>query len=230
MKIACLISLALTAWIQAAGLEFKELLKEVHAPADAKTVTVEFEFTNTSDKPVTVAKYEPTCSCISVMIKEGKLRYAPGESGLIRGEFDMGNFSGTVDKVVALWIEGDPSEKPSYSLTVRVHIPVLVTCEPKTVKWDIGGKAEPQTIRVTMNHTRPIHLTSVTSSSEAYKYELKTVEDGKSYEVIVSPLNLNAPSLAVLRLTTDCDVAKHKTQQVFAVVRKAGPAEAAAKP
>jgi hypothetical protein len=46
----------------------------------------------------------------------------------------------------------------------------------------------------------------------------------------VSPLNINAPSLAVLRLTTDCDVAKHKTQQVFAVVKKTNPAEAAAKP
>ena len=34
------------------------ILKEVHAPADAKTVTVEFEFTNRTDKPVTVAKYD----------------------------------------------------------------------------------------------------------------------------------------------------------------------------
>lgn len=230
MKIACGIWLVLMAWVQAAGLDFKETLKEVHAPADVKTVTADFEFTNKTDQPVTVSRYESTCSCMSVTIKEGKLRYAPGESGVIRAAFDMGNFSGAVDKVVALWLDNAPADKPSLSLTVRVHIPVLVSMEPKTVKWDLNGKAEPQAIRITMNHTKPIKITSVKSSSEAFKPELKTLEEGKSYEVIVTPLDIKAPGLAVLRIETDCDIAKHRTQQAFAVVRKPNPAEAAAKP
>lgn len=228
-RIVCGIWLALAAFVQA-GLDFPSILKEVNAPADAKIVTADFEFTNHSDKPVTVAKVDPTCSCISVKIKDSKLRYAPGESGLIRTEFDMGNFSGTVDKVVAVWLDDDPVEKPSLALTVRVHIPVLVSLEPKTVKWNLGGKVEPQTIRITMNHTKPIHITGVNSSSEAYTLDLKTVEDGKSYELTVTPANINAPGLAVLRVETDCDIAKHRIQQAFAVTRKPSPAEAAAKP
>lgn len=224
MKIVWGIWLALAA-LAHAGLDFKETLKEVQAPADAKTVTADFEFTNRTDTAVTVAKVDPTCSCISIKIKDGKLRYAPGESGLIRAEFDMGNFSGVVDKVVAVWLDGDPVDKPSVALTVRVNIPVLISLEPKTLKWNAGGKGEPQVVRIVMNHTSPIHVTGVNSSSKAFKQELKTIEDGKRYELIVTPVDVDSPSLAVIRIETDCDIAKHRLQQAFAVIRKPVPGQ-----
>ena len=230
MKLACLIGLALSGWIHAAVLDFPVVFKEVHAPADAKSVTVDFEFANHTDKPVTVTKYDAACSCISVQIKDGKLRYAPGEAGLIRTEFDMGNFSGSVDKMVAVWLDDDPADKPSLSLTVRVHIPVLVVLEPKTLKWDLNGKPEPKTVHIRMDYEKPIRVTSVTSSSDAYKYELKTVAAGKSYDLVVTPLDMQSPGLGIFRIETDCPVARHRVQQAFTTVRKPSPAEAAAKP
>lgn len=220
--------LSLMAALQAGKLEFKETFKEIHAPADVKSVAAEFEFTNKTDKEVAISKYESTCSCMAVGVKGGKLRYAPGESGLIRAEFDMGNFSGEIDKVINLYLDDAPLDKPSVNLTVRVHIPVLVNLEPKTIKWDIGGKGDPQTIKITMNHTKPIKMTKITCSSEAFRTELKTVAEGKSYDLVVTPLALDKPSLAILRMETDCEIAKHRTQQGFAVVRKPTPAEAAA--
>jgi hypothetical protein len=220
MRIAFGIWLGLMALVPAAGLDFKETSKELHAPADVKTVSADFEFTNRSGKPVSVTKYESTCSCMAVTIKGGKLSYAPGESGVIRAQFDMGNFSGEIDKVVLLWLDGNKTEKPSLSLTVRVHIPVLVSLEPKTLKWELNGKGEPQNIRVNMTHDKPIRVTAVTSSSEAFKLELKTIEEGKTYDVQVTPLDLKSPGLAVIRIETDCDIDKHRIQQAFAVVRK----------
>jgi len=215
-------------WIQAAALDFPVVFKEVHAPADAKTVTVDFEFANHSDKPVNVTKYDAACSCISVQIKDGKLRYAPGEAGLIRTEFDMGNFSGSVDKMVAVWLDDDAPDKPSLALTVRVQIPVLVALEPKTLKWDLNGKAEPKTIHIQVNYEKPIRVTSVRSSSEAFKFELKTVEDGRSYDLIVTPTDMQTPGLGVFRIETDCLIPKHRVQQAFATVRKPSPAAAPA--
>lgn len=216
--------------LHAAGLEFKELLKEVHAPVDVTTVTSDFEFTNKTDKPVTIAKSDPGCSCLKVQISGGKLRYAPGESGLIRATFDMGNFSGTVDKMIALWLDDDPADKPSTALTVRVHIPVLVGVDPKTVKWEIGGPKNPQTIKVSMAGDKPISIKEVKSSSESFHCEIKTVVAGKEYEVVVTPKATDSPGMAVIRIETDCEIAKHRTQQAFGVIRKPSPAETAAKP
>lgn len=226
MKFACVIWSAFMALAQA-GLDFPATLKEIHAPANAKIVTAEFEFTNRSEKPVTVVKVDTTCSCVAVKIKDSKLLYAPGESGLIRAEFDMGNFSGTVDKVVAIWLDHDPDDKPSVSLTVRVHIPVLISIEPKTVKWEIGGNAEPQTIRITMNHTSPIRVIQAISSSDNFKLEVKPVEDAKIYDLIVTPADITNPGLAVLRIETDCEIKKYSTQQAFGIIRKPSPASTA---
>jgi hypothetical protein len=221
---------AMSAVVQAAGLDFPQTLKEIHAPVDAKVVTAGFEFTNRTDKPVQVVKYDAACSCMALKIKDSKLRYAPGESGMLRADFEMGNFSGTVDKVVALWLDDDPADKPSVKLTVRVHIPVLVSLEPKTLKWELNGDGGPQTIRITMNHDSPIRVVSVNSSSAAFQHELKTIEDGKLYELIVKPVEIGSPGLGILRIETDCTLARHRLQQAFAVVRKPTPGEAAAKP
>ena len=217
--IVCL-EMVLTSLSHGAGLDFTATLKEVEAPADAKKVTVDFDFTNHTDKTVKVVKYDAACSCMAVTIKNGKLSYAPGESGLVRADFDMGNFSGTVDKTVALWLDGDPADKPSVTLTTRVHIPVLVALEPKTLKWEIGGDASPQTIRITMNHSDPIRVKQVTTTSEAFKQELKTIDDGKLYELVVTPVGLSNPGLAILRVETDCTIERHRIQQAFAVIRK----------
>lgn len=228
MRFALVIWCSLLALARAGTLEFKEVFKEVHAPADVKTVTAEFDFTNRTNQEVTITKYESTCSCMAVAVKGGKLRYAPGESGLIRAEFDMGNFSGEIDKVIHLYLDKAPLDKPSLSLTVRVHIPVLINLEPKTLKWKIGGKAEARTIKIDMNHTKPIKVTKITCSSEAFKAELKTVTEGKAYELVVTPLAIDKSSLAILRVETDCDIVKHRIQQGFAVVSKPTAAEAAA--
>lgn len=230
MKFVTGIWLALAACSQAAGLEFTDLNKEVNAEADVSTVTTDFNFKNTGEKPVTIAKTDPGCSCLKVEISGGKLKYAPGESGVVRTTFDMGNFSGTVDKMVALWIDDDPADKPSMKLTVRVHIPVLVALEPKTVKWNLGAKPDPQTIQIRMAEGKTIHVTGVKSSSPSFKCEVKALEEGKKYDLIVTPLEMDAPGISVFRIETDCAVLKHRIQQAFAVVRKPSPAEALAKP
>ncbi len=230
MKWTIGIWLALAAITHAQGLEFAELIKIVSAPADATIVTAEFPFTNKGDKPVTIAKTDPGCSCLKVEISGGKLKYAPGESGVVRTTFEMGNFSGTVDKMVALWIDDDAPDKPSKQLTVRVNIPVLVGIEPKTLKWDVGAKPEPQTIEIRMAEGKPIHVVGVKSSSESFSCEVKTVEQGKKYDLIVTPKDLNGPGMSVIRIETDSEISKHRTQQAFAVARKPIPVSVAPKP
>lgn len=218
IRIACFL-LATAIFAHSAPLKFAETLREVHAPADAKTVTTDFTFTNNSEKPVTITRYESACSCMKVEISDAKLRYAPGESGMIRAEFDMGNFSGEVDKTIAIWLDGDAKDKPSVTLTARVHIPVIVNIEPKTVKWPLKGEAKPQGIAITMNDTKPVRILKVSSSSQNFRHELKTLTEGKSYELIITPLSLSSPTLAIFRIETDSTLTKHKIQQAFAVVR-----------
>ena len=220
MKLTIFISWILAAVTHAAGLEFAELMKDVHAPPDASKVVAEFNFTNHSDKPARLSNSDPGCSCLKVEVAGGKLNYAPGESGMLRATFEMGNFSGTIDKNIALWIDDDPADKPSVKLTVRVHIPVLVNLEPKTLKWQIGGKLEPQTIHIRMASEKPIRVINVKSSSSTFSHEIKTIEEGKAYDLIVTPVAMEVPGVSILRIETDCPYPKHRAQQAFALLQK----------
>ena len=225
MQFAIGIWLTLAACTHAAGLEFAALLKEVEGAADATTIATDFNFTNKSDKPVTITKAEASCPCLKAEISGGKLKYAPNESGVVRITFEMGNLAGIVEKVLPIYVGDDPPNKPSIQLTVRVRIPILIALEPKTVKWNLGGKADPQTIQIRMAEGKPIHVTGVKSSSPAFSCELKTVEEGRRYDLIVTPLETNTPEMGVLRIETDCGISKHRIQQAFAVVRKLSPAD-----
>jgi len=78
-----------------------------------------------------------------------------------------------------------------------------------------------------MSHSKPIHVVKTTCSSEAFKLELKTVKDGAEYELWITPDTPGQPGIGIVRVETDCDIPRHKTQQVFAVVRQPMPGGAA---
>lgn len=204
----------------AAGLDFPSKSMETTPEPDANLVNVDFPFSNKTEKPLIIKESVPNCSCVKISIKGGKMDYAPGESGVLRASVDITNLSGEVEKSAAVYLAGDPETKPSAILTVRLHIPVLIEVAPKTVRWNLGEKPEPKVIRITMHHDKPIHLNSVTTNKESFRHRLKTIEDGKQYELEITPADTSTADLAVFGLTTDCDVKRHKNAQAYADVYK----------
>jgi hypothetical protein len=228
MKTLMSIFLALVAITHAATLDFKELSQVLNAPADMMTVTVNYEFTNKSERAITITKCDPGCTCVSVEIAGGKLSYEPGESGSIRAKFDMTNFYGTVDKAILLYLDNDPVDQPSQILKLKVNIPVLVGLNPKTVKWVVGEKPEVKTVEIRIIEGQTIHINDVKSSSPDFTFQLKTLEDGKSYNILITPKDTKSPHIGVFSIKTDCKIAKYRVQQVYSVVQKPRHTEAAA--
>lgn len=228
MKLATLLWLTLAAITHAAGLEFEKLLQEITAPVDAAQVTTDFKFTNKSGKPVTISQSDPRCSCLKMQISGGKLRYAPGESGVVRVIFEIGNYSGTVERAAGLWLDNASGSKPTVELTVRLHIPVLVNLEPKAATWETGGKPEPRTIAIRMAEGQSIRVLNIRSDNPDYTAEVRTVEEGKKYELVVTPASTARQGMATIRIETDCPNPRQRVQQAIAMTRV--PAAAAAKP
>lgn len=219
MKLATLLWLALAAITHAAGLEFEKLLQETTAPADAAHVVTDFKFTNKSDKPVVISQSDPRCSCLKLQISGGKLRYAPGESGVVRITFEIGNYSGTVERAAGLWLDNATGTKPTVELTVRLHIPVLVNLEPKATVWQTGEKPEPKTIVIRMAEGQTIRVLKVRSDNPNYTAMVTAVEEGKQYELVVTPASTASQGMATIRIETDCSNPKQRVQQAIAMTR-----------
>ncbi|MGC4015921.1 MAG: DUF1573 domain-containing protein [Luteolibacter sp.] len=210
----------------AGGLTFTETSKTMEASPTDTVVNASFAFTNKGNAKVSIQKIESSCSCLASGADGKKLDYAPGESGTIQAAFDVGAATGTVEKQIAVWVDGDPEDKPSGTLTLTVKIPEVISIEPKTVKWDVGGGVESQSITFSVNWKEPVHLTKVTTSSTAFRHQLKTIEDGKKYELVITPLGSKEPNLAVFHIDTDCKLEKYHEVMAYAVVKRPTPGEA----
>ena len=86
-----------------------------------------------------------------------------------------------------------------------------------------GNIVYPKTrIHIKMAEGTPIKVTGVTLK-DSFKYELKTIEKGVSYDLVVSPKSTDGPDLGIIRIETDSKIAKQKVHQAFVVVRRPIP-------
>jgi hypothetical protein len=135
---------------------------------------------------------------------------------------------GTMDKAVAIFLKGDAKGRPTVTLATHIVVPELVTVEPKSLMWDLGSKPEPKTVTVTMKHSEPIKIVSMSGADPRFKQELKTIEEGKKYEVVITPTSTDKVGMGVVHLETDCKFDRHRSQRVFMVVRQPLAKQAAA--
>lgn len=231
MRSIILAALALCAPLAAAELKFETKLRELKISADETKAVTEFPFKNESSEEAEIVEYTSGCSCLSASISPaGKLKYQPGESGVIRSEFELSALAGTVDKAVAIRLKGDPPDQPSVVLTTRIHIPVLVEMEPKTLFWNIGEEAKPKSVTLTMKHGEPIKVVKISGADSRFTQELKTIEEGKKYEIVITPAATDKVAMGVVHIETDCKLQRHRSHRVFMVVRNQPKTAAAAKP
>lgn len=216
MKLLPLIFLTLSAILHAGDIKFEKDLQEAHINLKDTTASSDFKFTNTGSKPIKIHKVEPDCSCVTVEFLNGKATYAPGESGVMRATFKIDNTQGVADKIIGVWLTGDPEEKPSSQITFRIHIPIAVSLEPKTVSWDINAKPEPKSIRVNINYDKPVHVTEVSASDSNYTTEIVPVVEGKSYDVRITPKSTAVGGICVIGIKNDIEIEKYRSQQGFA--------------
>lgn len=204
------------------GLTFAKNRIEMSVSPDAKTVMVPYQFSNKTDRTITIKRYDSACSCLSAKIKGGKLVYEPGESGEIRVNFELGTFSGLVEKTVLLWTTEDQDEKPSSVLSVVLDIPVLFEVNPKTVFWEQHGEDQPQVIKLKVNNVDPIHILEHSATNKNFQYEFNTIKEGREYELVVTPKDVSVPAFGMIKLTTDSAIPRYRRQMAFVCVRRAG--------
>jgi hypothetical protein len=218
-----LLCLAFPSGTALGGLLFTDRVMEFEAAPDAEEVEIEFPFEVKGKKEVRIKSFDAPCSCVTAQISGGgKLVWKPGEKGVVKGVFALGTFKGTVEKYIILDLAGEDSV---VKLTLMVTIPELVKVEPPTLMWEVGGKMKPKSFKITMHGDTPIHLLEATVSNTQFEQELKTIREGEEYELVVTPKDLGARALGMIRLRTDSTMTRHQRYQAFVMIRSGVPSK-----
>ena len=218
-----LLASTLSAWC--GSLEFTETSKQVDVPAKHTRVVVEYPFTNTSDKPVSIRRFDAPCACLTAEItggiknSKGEVEFSPGEAGIIKGILDLGKFKGTVEKKILVWTDSDKDSSPSIRLSMTVKVPYQIAAFPNALSWKKGGETETKEFLIKVMDENPINILTHKSSSPAITYEIETIKEGFEYKVTVTPKDTAKTTFASIQFTTDSKNPRSKRVTCFMSVK-----------
>jgi len=213
MKLSAIFLLSLFIGSVQAKLEFESTTVELKAKPTDEEVPTTFKFKNTGDKEVAISKISVGCSCLKATTD--KESYAPGESGEVNVIFKIGSFTGHQSKGMTI-VAGDQRTRLQFGL----QIPNVITITPNVLEWAVGSKPEAKTFKVKVEHPDPIKILSMKPSRDGFNPELKTIKEGREYEVTLTPDSLDTAMLGFLRISTDCKIDKHKHQMAFFTISR----------
>ncbi|MGI9243902.1 MAG: DUF1573 domain-containing protein [Verrucomicrobiales bacterium] len=221
MKTTALIPLMVlaTAMACAADLKFETRTVELKATPSDEELEAQFSFKNTGDSDVEITELDISCSCL--LASTDKKVYAPGDSGKLDVIFKLGSFTGYQKKGLTV-VTKDKRTR----VEVGVQIPNVVTITPEIAEWQIGEDPAPKSFKFVVEHPDPIRITEVVCKRDEFTHELKTIKEGREYEIVLTPKSTETPLLGMLRISTDCKIPKHQKQMAFFAISRKKPAPA----
>ncbi len=146
-------------------------------------VVHDFELKNTGGSVLKVERVKPACGCTTV---DHTKEIPPGGVGKITLKIETKKFSGTVKKTAEVTTN---ASRASQRLTMTGKIDPAVKVEPKLPRMEVIRDVTPEPLTVTLTRAskHPVVIKGVSSKNEVVKPELKVVEDGEVYQILVSP-------------------------------------------
>lgn len=210
VRLAVVSSFALWPFVAGAAFQFEQTLVEVTPDFGQERVTAVFRFKNEGTAG-TVRSIETSCGCLSA--ESDKRSYGPGEGGEVKAVFNVKGLSGSVERSIT-FVSSTKGEAP-VRLAVRVHVPAIVEIEPKMIQWAIGEAPAPKTFKITMQGPDPVRIKSASSSRRNVAASVRTIAEGRSYEIEVKPENTSEALLGMVRIETDSRFREHQKQMAF---------------
>lgn len=172
---------------------------------DAKATTI-FSFKNAGNYAVTIQDVKTSCGCTTATLT--KKTYAPGESGQINVEYNIGTNTGLQQKQV--YVTTDERTDAITQLTMRIFLPQMVTLTPPSVSWELNGDKTPKKITIDVLDGHEVNILDVRSSNDQIFAQIHTVIPHKKYLLTVTPVNTNLPAEAELEIQTDYPIGHPK--------------------
>ena len=220
--------LLLFAFAANAQLTFEKTEASLSMTASQDSTTVVFPFENKSGEEIKIVEVRPTCSCITA--SADKTAYPPGAKGEVRAVLKVGSATGTIRKSINVSTTTGETKHPTQKLQLSAEVPEVIKITPTMLEWDIGEDPKPKKLTFEVGFDETIRIRTVKSSRDNFDVEVIPIEEGKKYELQLTPTDTSAPMLGVLNIETDSQVAKLRKKLAFFSIKRARPQRATPTP
>jgi hypothetical protein len=165
-----------------------------------------YSFKNVGNYSILIQDIKTSCGCTTA--KLAKKAYAPGESGRIDVQYDIGTNTGLQQKQI--YVTTDERTNEITQLTMRIFLPQMVTLTPPSVSWKLNEDKTPKKITIDVLDGHEINILDVRSSNDLIFTQIHTVIPHKKYLLTVTPVSTVLPAEAELEIQTDYPTGRPK--------------------
>jgi len=167
------------------AVQFAELVHDFGKIAAGAVVKHEFVFTNTGNATLMITDVRPGCGCTTAGTWDRQVE--PGQIGRIPLQLNSTGFSGMVAKSATVTCNAAGQSNLFLQLKANIWRPIDVT--PASAYFNVSAEAatnETRVVRIINNQETPLTLSSPVCTNQAFRTELRTIREGKEFELHVT--------------------------------------------
>ncbi len=187
-----------------------------------------FPFVNNGRSAVEILSLQPGCSCTVAELT--KRRYEPGERGEIVMRFEVGERTGSQDKLLTVETsDDDPTTGPAV-LSLRAEIPEAARLRPSFVYWTQGDEPSAKKLGLDAPGGSLAEVRVESSTPDVTVDTPQVIDPGRRWELTVRPTGGTARSViatlrVVCRFTPPGGAAPfERTLKAYAAIKPPAPA------
>ncbi len=124
---------ASSAGLQGPKISFEKLVHDFGQVKPKSTNLCEFSFKNRGNSLLKITHVSKTCGCTPFTLD--KKEYEPGESGILKVEYNAGRKQGSVSR--RLFVSSNDKTKPKGELIIKAEVKLKVDFEPKRLNLSL---------------------------------------------------------------------------------------------
>jgi hypothetical protein len=142
----------------------------------------EFKFTNTGDSLLKIKEIE---KCCGVVTKVDKMEFAPGESGVVKAEFQAFQKPGLYMKNI--YVNSNDKTKPRLALTIKAMVVSKVSYSPKRLRLFLeeDNAGCPKIVLSSLDN-QPFSITKFTSTGDSITADIDSSVEATKF--VLSPV------------------------------------------
>ena len=210
LAMACTVLIG--ASVARAGVAFTRTAATADTGWDMSMITLEFPYSNSGDRSVTLQSASAGCGCLRVTKADTGVKLAPGGNGRLVVEVNGRTLLASAKK--SLWAQF--SDGTRQELVVEVILREAVVVEGGPLDWPEGGGGAEKAIELRAPGGPPIHLGQILCTLPDITWRIEEIAPGRHIRIHFKAAPSVQPGMAIIQLHTDSPDPRHKIKAVFA--------------
>lgn len=197
------------------GLIFSPQFQEIKANPGDNSVVVFFTVKNTTGEGIKIASIRSGCTCLDVSIDRDPI--PAGEGAIITGEFDISELRGRSIKSIS--VKPDRKSRPVV-LSTAIQIEEIYTLTEPLTTWKVGDRPDTKRVEFRVLRDKPIRILSAESQREEVTCEIEVIEEGRAYDLKLTPNSTDGSLLGIVRIESDCELENYARPLAYFAIQR----------